>query len=54
MAVTEALASLELAYKDLKCLVPEKQFKLLLNRIVNGVDKIKRNTSPMCNARSRC
>ena len=32
----------------------EKQFKLLLNRIANGVGKIERNTRPLCNAQSRC
>ena len=54
MTTSDVLPSLGLAYKDLKCLAPEKHFKLLLNRIVNGIDKIERNTRPLRKAWSRC
>jgi len=54
LAATEALASLGLARNDLKCFAPEKQFRLLLNRIANGVDKIERNTRVPRNVWSRC
>jgi len=47
---TDALADLGLTFKDLDGLSPEAQFKLLLNRMANGIDKIECNTRPLRNA----